>query len=155
MHKGSDSATAASTAVQVWTNVDYSLRTPNAGWRRARTASSEAAPPRNIKYEFGMKNEDYYNRWPSCYLLTKRIGLQPDTLSLRAARIVVLYSFLLVLNRCHCTCILRQPFKRLPFSFRPYQSQTPLPLFVHFLSPLSNFLSTQFLLYSQVFRDTQ
>ena len=53
--------------------------------------SSEAAPPRNIKYEFGMKNEDYHNRCPSYHLLTKRIGLQPDTLSLRAARIVVLF----------------------------------------------------------------
>ena len=38
-----------------------------------------------------MKNEDYHNHCPSCYLLTKRIGLQPDTLSLRAARIVVLF----------------------------------------------------------------
>ena len=36
--------------------------------------SSEAAPPRNIKYEFGMKNEDYHNRCPSYHLLTKPPG---------------------------------------------------------------------------------
>ena len=47
--------------------------------------SSEAAPPRNIKYEFGKKNEDYHNRCPSCHLLlTKRIGLQPDALKGKA-----------------------------------------------------------------------
>ena len=77
MHKGSDSATAASTAVQVWTNVDYVAVhriQGGAGQELPFLPSSEAAPPRNIRYEFGMKNEDYHNRCPSYHLLTKPPG---------------------------------------------------------------------------------
>ena len=67
MHNGSDSAPAASTAVQVYgpTLTTYT----ECGAAPARTAS-DAAPPRNIKYEFGMKNEDYHNRCPSCRVAT-------------------------------------------------------------------------------------
>ena len=77
MCKGSDSATAASTAVQVWTNVDYPVYVAvhrMQGGAGQELPSSEAAPPRNIKYEFGMKNEDYHNRCPSYHLLTKPPG---------------------------------------------------------------------------------
>ena len=91
MRNGSDLVTAASTAVE--NQRSGYLRTLIAGRKELLfLPSSEAAPPGNIKYEFVMKNEDYHNRCPSCYLLvTKRIGLPPDTLKV-----------ILAGNRCHC-----------------------------------------------------
>ena len=55
------------------------LSTLNAGGQELLfPPSNEAAPSGRIKYEFGMKNEDYRNNCarPSCHLLlTKHIGL--------------------------------------------------------------------------------
>ena len=63
------------------------LATLNAGQQELLfLTANEVAPPGRLKYEFGMKNEDYRHncaRCPSCHLLlTKRIGLYARSPSL-------------------------------------------------------------------------